>query len=74
MEESGECHLDRSVESGLLDRGQGADSGHDSAEDIDSDQEYWVAVVLPKVLFDAAYESLHLRALAHLKGQVVVSV
>jgi len=73
-EEGRECCFDCCIEYGLLDRGQGADGGHDSAEYFNGDQEYCVAVVLPKVLLDAMYELLHLWAFACLKGQVIVSV
>ena len=74
MEEGAEHCLDRGIECGLFDRGQGVDGGHDSAEDLNSDWEYWVAVALPKVFLDATYELLHLWAFARLEGQVVVSV
>jgi len=44
------------------------------AEDFNGDWEYWVMVALPKVLLDATYELLHLRAFTCLEGQVIVSV
>ena len=50
------------------------DGGHDAAEDFNGNWEYWVVVVLSKVLLDAMYELLHLWAFACLKGQVIVSV
>ena len=74
MEEGGKFHFDCCVECGLLNRGQGADGGHDLAEDFNGDWEYWVMVALPKVLLDATYELLHLQAFACLEGQVIVSV